>query len=194
MIWKTPQSLTVFGILLVALLLVSIPKERALAQNMDKYVYLPTIRRAIPVATSAPTPTPLPSGPGDQLVALVNEARAEQGCEPLAINAALTEAALAHSTDMAEHDFFSHTGSDGSSPWDRMARAGYTYSAAAENLAAGYTAPEQVVSGWLGSAGHRANMLNCALQETGVGYVYAENDPGQVTYHYYWTAMFGTPR
>jgi uncharacterized protein YkwD len=93
---------------------------------------------------------------------------------------------------MAQNDFFSHTGSDGSSFTDRLIRAGYTFSAAAENIAAGTTTPERTVDGWMNSEGHRRNILNCELREIGVGYAYLENDTGSVNYHHYWTQDFGT--
>ncbi len=94
---------------------------------------------------------------------------------------------------MAINDFFDHTGSDGSSPGDRIHEAGYQYSRAAENVAAGYTTPEAVVDGWMQSSGHRDNILNCALQDIGVGYYYLENDTGNVNYKHYWTQVFATP-
>jgi uncharacterized protein YkwD len=79
----------------------------------------------------------------------------------------------------------SHTGSDGSSPGDRITRAGYTWSAYGENVAYGYATPEQVMNGWMNSPGHRANILNCSFKEIGVGLA----QPGS-----YWTQDFGTAR
>jgi uncharacterized protein YkwD len=74
-----------------------------------------------------------------------------------------------------------------------MAAAGYTYSAAAENIAAGFPTPQSVVAAWMNSSGHRANILNCELTETGVGYVFLANDQGAVNYHHYWTHVFASP-
>ncbi|MBK8051345.1 MAG: CAP domain-containing protein [Anaerolineales bacterium] len=125
---------------------------------------------------------------------MVNAERTAHGCSPLNTNSALTSAATKHSSDMANNDFFSHTGSDGSQPWDRMTAAGYNWSNAAENIAAGYTTPAEVVDGWMGSSGHRKNMLNCDLKDTGVGYIYLANDPGNEQYQHYWTQVFGAPR
>ncbi len=45
----------------------------------------------------------------------------------------------------------------------------------------------------MGSAGHRANILNPDLTEIGVGYEYLANDTGSVNYNSYWTTTFGTP-
>ena len=49
-------------------------------------------------------------------------------------------------------------------------------------------------TGWMNSAGHRANILNCNLEETGVGYIYLQYDTGGVNYHHYWTQVFATPQ
>lgn len=172
----------------------------------DTTVYLPLLLRPqptptptrtlppTPTRTPAPTSTPTSSDYATRVVQLVNQERARAGCAPLAIHSALMRAALEHSTDMALNDFLSHTGSDGSQPWDRMTRAGYNWSQAAENIAAGYSSPESVVQGWMGSPGHRNNILNCSLRDTGVGYYYLAQDTGTVNYHHYWTQVFGTPR
>ena len=63
----------------------------------------------------------------------------------------------------------SHTGSDGSSPFDRMRKAGYSGSAMGENIARGYSTSESVVEAWMNSPGHRSNILNRAFQHLGVG-------------------------
>jgi uncharacterized protein YkwD len=158
--------------------------QPAPAQQYTHTTYLPLIVR--PASTVHPY--------ASRVVELVNQERAKVGCAPLATNTALNNAALEHSRDMALHDFFSHTGSDGSQPWDRMTRAGYQWSMAGENIAAGYTSPEAVMEGWMNSAGHRANILNCQYRDTGVGYIYLANDAGSVNYFHYWTQVFGAPR
>lgn len=132
----------------------------------------------------------------EAVVALVNVRRAENGCGPLKINAQLTVAAQGHSRNMAEHDFFSHTGHDGSRMADRVSAAGYNYSMAAENIGMGYKDAEAAVEGWMNSPGHRANILNCALSETGVGYYYQADDqpmPSGYAFFHYWTQVFGKP-
>lgn len=139
-----------------------------------------------PTATpSTPKATPTASSATARVVQLVNAERAKVGCHPLTVNAELTKAAQAHSADMAAHQNMSHTGSDGSSPGDRITRAGYSWSAYGENVAYGYATPEQVMTGWMNSPGHRANILNCSYKEIGVGLA----QPGS-----YWTQDFGTAR
>ncbi|MCP4357833.1 MAG: CAP domain-containing protein [Chloroflexi bacterium] len=125
---------------------------------------------------------------------LVNQERATAGCAPLTANDQLVTAARDHSDDMAVNDFFSHTGSDNSSPGDRIDRQGYRWSRWGENIAAGYSSPASVMNGWMNSPGHRANILNCSYTEIGIGYTYLANDAGSVNYRHYWTQDFATPR
>jgi uncharacterized protein YkwD len=117
------------------------------------------------------------------VIRLTNEERAAGGCGPLTNNDMLHKAALGHSTDMAENDYFSHTSRDGSSMADRVDRQGYRWRSLAENIAAGYRSPAAVVEGWMNSSGHRDNIMNCGLTDIGVGF-----------HNYYWTQNFGTPR
>lgn len=74
-------------------------------------------------------------------------------------NTALAAAAQRHSDDMASHDFFDHTGSDGSGPGERILAAGYS-GGWAENIGAGYESVDAVLAGWLGSAAHCANLMD----------------------------------
>ncbi len=102
----------------------------------------------------------------------------------------LGEAAANHSQDMATTDYFSHTGSDGLSPFDRMDDVEYVYRAAGENIAAGYDSVESVVTGWLQSPGHCENIMSPNFKEMGGALI--ENSAA--AYRYYWTVDFGTPR
>jgi uncharacterized protein YkwD len=88
---------------------------------------------------------------------------------------------------MATGGYFSHDSRDGRTPFQRIAAAGYTFSIAAENIAAGQRTPQDVTAGWMNSPGHRANILNCSLVHIGVGYAVGG------TYGTYWTQDFGTP-
>ncbi|MGW2638189.1 CAP domain-containing protein [Streptomyces sp. NPDC001348] len=145
----------------------------------------PTTTSAAPAAPSTPKATATASGAVARVVELVNAERAKVGCPALTPNATLTKVAQAHSADMAAHQNMSHTGSDGSSPGDRLTSAGYAWSAYGENVAYGYSTPEQVMAGWMASPGHRANILNCSFKEIGVGLA----QPGS-----YWTQDFGAAR
>jgi uncharacterized protein YkwD len=140
------------------------------------------LRRAVVVAValgalgasgcgSDPALGPDPStDPGvASFVEQMNAHRRSVGCPDLVWNPAVAAVAQAHSEDMASREFFSHTNPDGASPFDRLAAADISYSAAAENIAFGYATAEAVLAAWLGSPGHRANIENCALTEHGVG-------------------------
>ncbi|MBN1139425.1 MAG: CAP domain-containing protein [Anaerolineae bacterium] len=124
-----------------------------------------------------------------EVIALINQARSKRGLEALVADSHLTAAARAHSLDMAQHDALSHTGSDGSTPAERIARQGYAWMLYAENVSCGYTTPAEVVQGWMDSKGHRDNILLADLRHIGVGTVYRQ-DRSCVTY---WTAVFARP-
>lgn len=124
-----------------------------------------------------------------RVVELTNQERAKAGLPPLALDAALNSSALAHSQDMASHNFFSHTGSNGSTVDQRIRAAGYSpLWAWGENIAAGQPSPEEAVNAWMNSPGHRANILSPHYQHIGVAYVHA---PG-TTYVHYWTQDFAS--
>jgi uncharacterized protein YkwD len=129
----------------------------------------------------------------EQVVALTNAERANAGCGPVTMNNTLAIVAQAHAVDMAENDFFDHNSLNGDSPFDRMQAAGYHFSAAGENIAAGYASPASVMAGWMNSDGHRANILNCSFTEIGVGYYKLANDTGDFNYVHYWVQDFGRP-
>ncbi|MGI9430836.1 MAG: CAP domain-containing protein, partial [Myxococcota bacterium] len=121
------------------------------------------------------------------VVLLVNAERANEGLAPLAIDDRLTASAQKHAQDMAQNDFFSHTGSNGSRFNERIADEGYSGGALAENIAAGYSSPAAVVEGWMNSTGHRANILNGGLRHIGVGHVQQSG----TQYGQYWSQSFG---
>ena len=120
---------------------------------------------------------------------IVNSERNSAGCGPLTGNILLAAAARNHNQDMIDNDFFSHTGSDGSNPDTRITRTGYGYSTWGENIAAGYNNPTSVMTGWMNSDGHRANILNCNFTEIGISYLYDSNSD----YGHYWVQVFGRP-
>ncbi|MCM1966504.1 CAP domain-containing protein [Streptomyces sp. G1] len=138
-----------------------------------------------PAATPGPSDSAAPSGALAEVLALVNQERAAVGCPVLTVNEKLAKAAQDHSEDMAAHSNMSHTGSDGSDPGQRITRAGYQWRTYAENVAYGYPTAAQVMEGWMNSPGHKRNILDCDLEEIGIGLA----QPGQ-----YWTQDFGTSR
>lgn len=116
-----------------------------------------------------------------QVVELVNRQRANYGLQPLTISADLCAKARIKSQDMASNRYFSHTSPTYGSPFDMMRSLGISYSAAGENIAMGYATPSAVVTAWMNSSGHRANILSARYTTIGVGYVASGN---------YWTQWF----
>lgn len=131
----------------------------------------PAPRSSAGRTTRAPAP-PAPAGaaPGPSgVVTLTNAERSAAGCAPLVVDPRLTAAAQDHAEDMATHGYFSHTGRDGSSFADRIRAAGHP-APGAENIARGQPDAATVVAAWMGSPGHRRNILDCSLTALGVGH------------------------
>jgi uncharacterized protein YkwD len=103
--------------------------------------------------------------------------------------AALERAAVEHSRDMANHSYMDHTGRDGTTPADRVTRAGYKWKAIGENLASGIMTPEDAVNGWVGSPHHCENLMSSRFTEMTVAYAVNPSSSGGI----YWTQMFGAP-
>ncbi|MBZ9643906.1 CAP domain-containing protein, partial [Streptomyces sp. PSKA30] len=120
-----------------------------------------------------------------EVVELTNRERTRAGLPPLAVDPVLTAAAQAHSADMVARDFYSHTAPDGSQPWDRAAAAGSTRRSIGENIACGQRSPAEVVTGWMNSPGHRANILKPGFTHLGIGFA------GGGRAGTYWTQLFG---
>ncbi|NJN62177.1 MAG: serine protease [Coleofasciculaceae cyanobacterium RL_1_1] len=139
---------------------------------------------------TAPTTTTLDTFEAEVL-SLTNQFRQANGVSTLTANTNLSQAAETHSQNMANLDFFSHTGQDGSTAGDRAIAAGYDSTFVGENIGVGYSSPESVVQGWINSPGHRANLLNERYTGLGVGYVFLAEDTGNENWNHYWTQVFG---
>jgi len=142
---------------------------------------------AFPFLVAGPADSACPTAFELEVVLLVNAERANQGLAPFQVDDRLTAAAQGHSRDMAQNDFFSHTGSNGSQFNERIVDEGYSGGPLAENIAAGHSSPEAVVAGWMNSPGHRANILNASLGHIGVGHVVEAGSQ----YGHYWSQSFG---
>lgn len=152
-----------------------------------------------PTGTTKPTPAPSPSAsttpstppsssPGsslsEEVVRLTNAERQKNGCGALVSDPQLRSAAQGHSDDMAAKNYFSHTSQDGRDMTARIKASGFSPMRAwAENIAMGQRTPADVVTAWMNSAGHRANIVNCAYTHLGVGV--ANSSRG-----IYWTQNF----
>ena len=135
----------------------------------------------------------------ERMLSLVNQARSVPrrcGDKPFAAapalvwDATLEQVAAQHATDMATQDYFSHTARDGSTPAQRVTRAGYPWRMTGENIAAGQLSPEAAVAGWIKSPGHCENLMNAGYTEMGVAA--AVNSASKMGL--YWAQEFGTPR
>ncbi len=171
-----------------------------------------------PTITPTPTFTPQPSGPtptqqagggsgsGEppcaytenadfvaQMQTLINDFRTQNGLAQVTWSEQLAAAAQAHSVDMACNSLLSHTGSDGSTPEERVAAQGYTASLVIEDI---YAQPPEyggdaqaAFDWWTNDPPHRADLLNPDVTEFGIGYAYfAESD-----LRGYFTLVFATP-
>lgn len=205
------------GQLVLAALLAIGPTPDAVARDEDPFPPPIAVEPEAGPLVAAPTETaakivdkatPSPAFE-DQVVVLVNQERLNNGSlPPLKHASELDTAAELHSTNMAIRDFFSHCDLDTlTQPGDRMTAAGYSWSVAAENIAAGYSTPADVMAAWMASSGHRANILRTTVREVGVGWVQQAGDLANIRYDsnsdcvadqlnqgpyvHYWTQDFG---
>lgn len=119
------------------------------------------------------------------MVELINESRVEFGLKPLTYDKGLTDQARKHSQDMIDNHYFSHIGSDGSQPYNRMQAAGYKEQMYAENIAYGQYSSIYAHEGLMNSLGHRKNILNKKLTHVGVGVAFDENNIPYYTINFY---------
>lgn len=105
------------------------------------------------------------------VVELTNAERVKAGLQPFKTHTPLMAAAREKSQDMKDKNYFSHTSPTYGSPFDRLKALGISYKAAGENIAKGQRTAQEVVTAWMNSEGHRANILNANFTHIGVGYV-----------------------
>ena len=135
---------------------------------------------------------------GEKLLERVNRARSQArqcggqdypAAPALTWNTTLASTAESHSRAMANGNFFDHRDPDGRTPGDRAELAGYAGQLIGENIAAGLDEVEKVVTGWLASPGHCANLMNARYSELGAAYAVDPKSSAGI----YWTALFGAP-
>lgn len=117
----------------------------------------------------------------DEVIRLVNSERAKNGLLPLAKRNDLCPLADIRAKEIVQN--FSHTRPDGSECFSIVQDKNIPYTALGENIAYGYMSPEDVMSGWMKSQGHRANILSEDFNGIGVG-LYKS---GGI---YYWVQIF----
>ncbi|MDF2474286.1 MAG: putative secreted protein [Anaerocolumna sp.] len=108
-----------------------------------------------------------------QVLKLVNQERTKGGLQPLTMSDALVAPANKRAQEIKSQ--FSHTRPNGTQWSTVLDEYGVSVRTAGENLAYGYNTPEAVVTGWMNSPGHRANIMNANFNKIGIG-VYKDSN------------------
>ncbi len=135
-----------------------------------------------PAKTETQTNNSSISNYANQVLQLVNQERAKEGLKALTTASALTSASNKRAQETMQS--FSHTRPNGSSFFTALTEFGVQYSAAGENIAYGQRTPQEVVTAWMNSPGHRANIMNGSFGKLGVGVYQGSN--GTI----YWAQLF----
>ena len=120
--------------------------------------------RACPNANRRASGAPIPAM-RTAVVCLIDRQRTEHGLPPLRANDRLNSSAQAWSNRMVALHEFTH----GANFAGRISATGFRWSAAGENIAAGFETPRQVVNGWMASTGHCRNILSPTYRDVGTG-------------------------
>lgn len=120
----------------------------------------------------------------NEVIRLVNLERSKRGLPALKANWELSRCARYKSQDMLKKRYFAHNSPTYGSPFTMMRNFGIRFTAAGENIAMGQRTPQEVMNGWMNSAGHRANILSTKYDQIGVGVAKAANGT------LYWTQQF----
>jgi len=100
-----------------------------------------------------------------------NAERQKNGLPALQYNSVLSESATKKAQDMFTNNYWAHTSSTGTSPWDFFKSVGYKYSVAGENLARDFYDTDSLMKAWMDSPTHRENIISSKYQEIGIGVV-----------------------
>jgi len=125
-----------------------------------------------------------------QVIEKTNEQRAQVGLPPLVINQQLTQAALAKGQHMMTNQYWAHVAPDGTEPWYFIQQSGYKYRVAGENLARDFAETDTMVSAWMASPTHKANILNSKYTELGIAVISGSLEEYETTLV---VQMFGQP-
>lgn len=147
-----------------------------------------------PAPTPSPTPTPTPSAGPDadlaaarqEMLALINAERAQEGLSPLRLSDQLCQAAQLRAQELVQRLTPDHKRPDGRECFTVLDDMGIRYRAAGENIAAGQSSVEAVTNDWFNSPGHRQNLMNPSFGQIGIGLYYDASS----SYRYHWTQVF----
>ncbi len=130
-----------------------------------------------------PTLDPSVLSTQQEILKLVNQERARQGLKGLELDWQVSRVAQYKSDDMAKNNYFSHQSPTYGSPFDMLKSFNVKYKSAGENIAKGQKTPQAVMTAWMNSSGHRANILGSSYTHLGVGYTVSNGTT-------YWTQTF----
>lgn len=147
-----PESLVILSLLLVAFV-----------TTLGAFSRLPSNLGLVLGFASSITPT--------QVIAQTNDQRAQVGLPPLKLNDQLSSAALAKGQHMLLQQYWAHTAPDGTQPWKFFKDSGYRYQVAGENLARDFNTTDEMVSAWMASPTHKANMVSGRYEEIGIAVI-----------------------
>ncbi|TFE04004.1 S-layer homology domain-containing protein [Jeotgalibacillus salarius] len=119
-----------------------------------------------------------------EILRLVNVERSKAGLQPLIFKPEMQFLANIKSKDMADNNYFDHNSPTYGRPAEMVAYFGYPWTYVGENIAAGYTTAQAVVTGWMESPGHRDNILHEGYTHIGIGHY----EGGY--YGHYYTQLF----
>ena len=141
--------------------------DKAISQSLNKLTIKPDSDKSVnlPYTVAAPK---VRQDLEAEMLQLVNKERQKENLPALKADPELTIVARAHSKDMFVRGYFAHVSPDGSTPFDRMKKAGVRYLTAGENLALGQTLTI-CHNGLMNSPGHRANILERSYGRVGIG-------------------------
>ncbi|MFC4099775.1 CAP domain-containing protein [Paenibacillus xanthanilyticus] len=134
----------------------------------------PAVRQPVAQQPAAQQPAADASQFAQQVLTIVNKERANAGLKPLSMNASLSKVAMAKAQDMHNNNYFSHQSPTYGSPFDMIKAFGITYRTAGENIAKGQRTPQEVMTQWMNSPGHRANILKNGYTQIGIAYYKGE--------------------
>ena len=104
----------------------------------------------------------------EKILQLVNLERQKANLEPLVLSPNLSEAAQDKGVDMFAKNYWAHISPTGTTPWEFITKSGYNYIYAGENLAKSFDKSEDVITAWMKSPTHRANILKPEYNEIGL--------------------------
>ena len=110
----------------------------------------------------------------NSLLAQTNQSRVQAGETPLKLNDKLDQAAYLKAQDMFAKQYWAHNAPDGTEPWKWLGDVGYNYNEAGENLAKNFTSTGAIMTAWLNSPEHKANILKSDYQDVGFAVVSGE--------------------